>query len=67
MDIKNYLEVHVEIVPAGNLIYYDMISYLLCRFSLGGGQCSVLSTAGSAGILVASIVRELLGGLIVLG
>ena len=35
MNIKNYLEVHVKIVPAGNLIYYDMISYRLRRFSLG--------------------------------
>ena len=69
MNIKNYLEVHVKIVPAGNLIYYYIIiiSYLLRRFSPGVVKSSVLTTAGLAGILVASIVRELLGGLVVLG
>ena len=38
VDLKNYLEVHVKVVPAGNLILfiYDMDSFCLSRFSWGG-------------------------------
>jgi hypothetical protein len=36
VDIKNYLKVHVKVVPAGNLIYYDMDSFRRSRFSWGG-------------------------------
>ena len=69
MNIKNYLEVNVKIVPACDLFItiVAIFRYFLLRISLGVVRSSVLSTAGSAGILVASIVCELLRGPVVLG
>ena len=72
MNIKNSLEVYVKIVPAFDLFitiaaisHYFVISS--SESAWGVVRTSVLSTAGSAGILVVSIVRELLGGPVVLG
>jgi hypothetical protein len=72
VNIKNSLDVDVKIVPACNL--FITISAISCRFIISSSESawgvvrsSVLSTAGSAGILVASIVCELLGGPVVLG
>jgi hypothetical protein len=61
VNLKNYLGVYVKIVPACDLFItiVAIFRYFLLR-------SSVLSTTGSAGILVASIVRELLGGPVVL-
>jgi hypothetical protein len=60
VNIKNSIEVYVKIVPACDL--FITIAAISRYFVISSSE-----SAGSAGILFASIVRELLGGPVVLG